>query len=210
MSREAIHDKNDPVIIGVDCARFGDNDTVIFTRIGNDGRSFGFERYNGLDSTQIAERVIDVIQRLNNLGKRVSGLFIDGGGLGAGPVDILRRLGYAPVDVNFGNRASDRKYRRKVDEMWGRMKDGLYSGLALPRDNDLKAQLTQREYSITDTGLIALESKKIMLERVNKSPDIADAIALTYHSDVNRDMPDNLFGYLPKVESEWDPLKIDW
>jgi hypothetical protein len=80
MSREAIHDKNDPVIIGVDCARFGDNDTVIFTRIGNDGRSFGFERYNGLDSTQIAERVIDVIQRLNNLGKRVSGLFIDGGG----------------------------------------------------------------------------------------------------------------------------------
>src|SRR3546814_7065030 len=86
----------------------------------------------------------------SDLCRRCAGLFVDGGGLGAGVVDILRRYGYNPIDVNFGGAATDRRYRFRVDEMWGRTRDAL-PRLSLPQDEILKSQLTQREYGYSLT-----------------------------------------------------------
>ena len=81
MYRLPTFDKNDPILIGVDCARFGDNDTVIFTRMGMDCRSFPYKRFNRLDTVQIVDKVVETINEYRKLGKSVSGLFVDGGGL---------------------------------------------------------------------------------------------------------------------------------
>jgi hypothetical protein len=210
MHRSLIPDKNDPIIIGVDVARFGANDTVIFTRIGMDGKSIPFKRFNGLDTTQVVDKVIEAVNSIRLMGKNVSGLFVDGGGLGAGPVDMLRRLGYNPIDVNFGKSASDPRYRRWGDQMWGNLKDAL-PRMALPNNIDLKTQLTQREYDIPQ-GKITLESKKDMSERLGgKSPDIADALVLTFAQEVAYGH-NHLFGsHLPLVaKSDYDPMAIDW
>ena len=212
MLRHQVADKNDALLIGVDVARFGHNETVIYPRMGMDAKSWPYKRYNRLDNVQVAEKVIDMIHSFKMEGKNVSGLFIDGGGLGSGPVDILRRLGYNPIDVVFGKTAIDRRYRRWGDQMWGNMRDSLLR-LSLPNSIDLKTQLTQREYNVDDNGQITLESKKIMRERLgeNSSPDIADALALTYAQEVAPNNMRRLFGNKPMMaQSEYDPFESDW
>lgn len=204
-TRPGVHDKNDPLLIGCDIARFGDNNTVIFPRLGMDAKSFPFRQFNGLDTVQVVEQIVEIIQEFKRIGKQVSGLFVDGGGLGAGPVDMLRRLGYNPIDVNFGGGAADRKYRYKGDEMWGRMRDAM-PRLALPNDPELRDQLTQREYGITNAGRINLESKKDMKERGVESPDIADALALTWATEVSSEIT-AIFNQEPLVAyTDYDPL----
>jgi hypothetical protein len=175
-----------PRIIGVDVARFGVNDTVIYPRVGDDARSWGYKRFNGLDTMQVADKVAETVQYFMSLGKKTDALFIDGGGLGAGPIDRLRQLGYNPIEVMFGGKASqNKKYRRKGDEIWGTMRDKMKT-LCLPRDEKLRAELTQREYGFTPAGTIALESKEDMKKRGGSemSPDVADALALTFGGQI--------------------------
>lgn len=211
MLRDVTTDTHSPLLIGVDCARFGDNSTVIYPRIGMDAKSFGFEEYKGLDTVQIVEKVIDTLQKFQRLGRKCNGLFVDGGGLGGGVVDLLRRLGYNPVDVNFGNRAGDTRYRFRGDEMWGKMKDDMHR-LSLPRNEELMAQLTQREYGFTASGgKIQLESKKDMKDRLGESasPDIADALALTWDHSPAMISEENLFNTNKMyVQHDYDPLKV--
>ena len=194
MKRPLIVDRFAPLLIGVDVARFGDDDSVIYPRIGNDARSFPIERFKGLDTVQLVGKVIDTLRRFQLLGMECAGLFIDGGGLGAGVVDQLRHLGYGPIEVQFGGGATDKQtYRFKGDEMWGHLREALATNLLLPEElakqaTELKAQLTQRQFGYTIQGnKVHLESKKDMKERLGgdaASPDIADALALTYAFEV--------------------------
>lgn len=208
MRRPAIYSRNEPLIIGVDVARMGSNNTVIYPRIGDDARSFPYKQFNGLDGYAVADKVIETINEFKAIGLTCSGLFIDGGGLGSGPVDILRRLGWNPIDVLFGRTASDARYRYWGDMMWGRLRDALGQRLALPLDPDLKQQLTQREYGLMDSGKINLESKKVMKERLGEkgsSPDVADALALTFAKDIGASI-DLSRAQAPRVISEWNPF----
>jgi hypothetical protein len=208
MHREAVHHKTDPLMIGVDVARFGDNNTVIYPRIGMDARSWGYEEYNGLDTVQVVEKIIQTLQKFKSLGRTCDGLFIDGGGLGGGVVDMLRRLGYDPIDVNVGRTAGDAKYRYKGDQMWGDMRDAMQR-MALPNDPELLYQLTQREYGYTASGSkIQLESKRDMAKRGVKSPDIADALSQTFYQTIAVEVNPMLQGLQQKVLSDYDPLEM--
>lgn len=205
--RPVIEDRHAQLVIGVDVARYGDNSTVIFPRIGNDARSFPFKEYKGLDTVQVVEKVAETIDMFRKLGKGCAGLFVDGGGLGAGVVDMLRRLGYNPIDVNFGGRAADQRFRFRSDEMWGRMKEGLNT-LCINNHKGLIDQLTQREYGFTLAGnKIQLESKDDMKARGIASPDIADALALTYANTLSPVM-EGIFPNKPLMTNyEFDPLE---
>ena len=67
MARILPFDNRAPLIIGVDVARYGDNDTVIYPRLGDDARSFPYKRYNGLDNMQVADRVVETVQEFKAL-----------------------------------------------------------------------------------------------------------------------------------------------
>lgn len=72
-----------PKIIAVDVARFGDDRSVIGLR---QGRRFQvLAKYRGLDTVQVAERVIEFIQK-----EQPDAVVVDGDGLGVGVVDQLR------------------------------------------------------------------------------------------------------------------------
>ncbi len=201
-------DQNAPLIVGVDVARFGNDATVIYPRFGNDARSFPYERYYQLDTVQVVGKIIETLQKFQMLGRKCNGLFIDGGGLGAGVVDQLRHLGYSPIDVNFGNKAIDDTYKYRVDEMWGGIRDAL-STLYLPNDPDLRDQLTQREYSYTMAGKLQLEAKVELKKRGLNSPDIADALALTYAIDLSPDiLPGGRASKTIFAQHDYDPYRI--
>ena len=210
--REIAPDDADALLIGVDVARFGDNESVLYPRIGYDARSWKAERYQGLDTVQLVGKVIEMVRAFRALGKTCAGLFVDGGGVGGGVVDQLRSLGYDVIEVQFGSKPINGKtYRYKSDEMWGNMRDAMPK-LCLPANNqpngvDLRADLTQREFGYTLTGnKVHLETKKDMVARGVESPDIADALALTFAQHV-APLHSSLRGQMQFAKSEYDPLE---
>jgi len=218
MRRPLFLDRSAPLIIGVDVARFGDDESVIYPRLGKDARSWapipGKGRYRGLDTVQLVGKVIETVRNFRQLGKQVSALFVDGGGVGGGVVDQLRNLGYNPIEVQFGGGATDKTtYRYKSDEMWGNLRDDLKAGLILPGDDNetggvLKEQLTQREYGYTKQGnKVHLEAKEDMKKRLGgdfASPDVADALACTYAQEVVA-LADTFAGQPLFAQHEYDP-----
>lgn len=165
--------------VGVDVARFGDDQSVIRTRIGRDATAIPVKRYRELDTMQLASRSSEHIDYLKSLGLD-SVAFVDGGGVGGGVVDRLRQMNRDPIEVQFGGKADDeRKYLNKRAEMWGRMKEWLATG-CLFYDEKLITELTSVEYMFTAKDQIQLEKKEDMKRRGLSSPDDADALALTF------------------------------
>jgi hypothetical protein len=175
----------EPLIMGVDVARFGDDASVIRFRQGRDARSIPPIKLRGVDTMELAARVADESTRL-----RVSAIFIDGGGVGGGVVDRCRQIGLNVVDVRFGAK-SDRPqleqdraigYANKRAEIWGSMRAWLRDG-AIDADPELIADLTGVEYGYVlrdGRDAIQLERKEDMKRRGLASPDNADALALTF------------------------------
>ena len=187
---EIAHNTATAAIIGVDVARFGDDDTVIYVRIGK-----GFlpiKRYHGLDTVQVAAMVKRRYRDVKSIGFPRDRIFInvDEGGVGGGPKDILRDDGYPVRGVQFGAAADEPEiYDRKRDEMWGRMKQWLADGGTIPRDQGLIDDLTSPEFDIKPGGQIKLESKKDMKKRGLASPDAADALCLTFAYKIQEYVP---------------------
>ena len=164
-------------IIGVDPARFGKDRTAIAWRNGRD--AYEIKYHSKKDTMQVAGICADIL-----LHERVDRMFIDIGGLGAGVVDRLYELGYGHVvtGINFGERATkSERYVNKRCEMWGEMAKWLKEGeCSIPDDNELHADLVGPQYGYDSAGRLKLESKEDMGKRGLRSPDGADALALTF------------------------------
>jgi len=167
----------DPLVLGVDVARFGDDSSIILARRGRHVE--WIEPHRGLDTMQLAARVARKIEQHNP-----DAVFIDEGSMGAGVVDRLRQLNHDVIGVAFGAGATapvgGEKVANKRAEMWCLMRDWLKTGGAIPDDNDLAADLTGVEYGYNADDEILLEKKADMKKRGLASPDRADALALTF------------------------------
>jgi len=179
--REVYTDMSDLLVIGVDVARFGDDTSVIWARRGLDARMHPPIKLKKVDLMTLAGRVKETSDELT-----ADMVFIDETGLGAGVVDRCRQLGMQNIiGVNFGS-ASDRivqgqaKAANKRAEMWLTCRTALGSGLAIPDDDEIAGELTSPLYSYDANNLTLLEKKVDMKKRLGRSPDIADALVLTY------------------------------
>ena len=102
-------------------------------------------------------------------------------GLGAGVVDRLREQNLPVRGVNVSEAPSTKKnYLNLRAELWFSIKDWLAGrDCRIPNDDELVAELASPSYKYTSTGKIKIESKEEMKRRGLKSPDKADALALT-------------------------------
>ncbi len=203
--REVESSLSDPLVVGVDVARFGDDQSVIRTRIGRDARQFAPLKFRGLDTMQLASRVAEHCNQLAmTAGRKPDAVFVDGGGVGGGVVDRLLQLGHNVIEVQFGSRASDpRKYANKRAEMWGRMKEWLALG-AIPDDPELHVELGSVEYGFTADDRIQLERKEKMKDRGLASPDDADSLAVTFAEPVIAQDASYLAAHQPSTQ-DYDP-----
>ena len=97
----------------------------------------------------------------------------------------LRQLGYTVIEVPFGGKAvRDDKYVNRRAEMWDEMRAWLQRGGSLPEHERLQAELSIPEYGYDAKGRILLEKKDRIKERSGRSPDVADAAALTFAAPV--------------------------
>ena len=163
--------------MGIDPARFGDDRSVILCRQGI--QAFAPLVFRRLDNMTLADRAARQINIF-----RPDGVFVDAG-CGGGVIDRLRQLGFCVTEVPFGGASLyPEQYANKRAEMWGEMRNWLKAGGALPPLPELKADLCQVCYDYDAAGRMRLEPKEKLKERCGQSPDLADALALTFAAPV--------------------------
>lgn len=182
-TRQADTSGSPPLVFGLDCARFGADESVLAVRCGRDARSIPWLRWQGEDTMQLAAAVA-----LHARIWRPDAVFVDGGAMGGAVVDRLRQLGVTGVaEVHFGARGHVVEWApgtlvRTADrrtELWTRMRAWLATG-AIPDEAQLADDLTSLDYVHTADGAIRLENKANAKARGIASPDAADALACTF------------------------------
>ena len=187
-----------PRIMGVDIARFGDDQTVICKRQGLTCHEF--MKYRELDNMAAAGVVAQEIQAW-----KPDAVFIDQGA-GTGVIDRLRQLGYDIHEVAFGSKSSSSKYFNKRAQMWGGVKEWLRQGGALPNDDEIRDDLIGPEYGFAHNDAIQLEKKEDMKKRGLSSPDCGDALALTFAHAVHQRRLEDQDLYAQQDQGKYDPL----
>jgi phage terminase large subunit len=171
------------VRIGVDVARYGDDRTVIFPRQGLKAFSPRVMRHShgAAVSVEIATAVMAVCKAY---GTRT--VIMDAtGGWAAGARDILVTAGYKPVEVQFHAPCrvvdgAEPKYKNKRAEMHFGLSEWVLNGGWLPEAPELLGELTTPTYMVREDGKFQIEAKEQVKERLGRSPDLADALALTF------------------------------
>lgn len=159
-----------PVVLGIDVARMGGDRAAIARRQGN--MVWPVETWQGVDNVSFA---MEITRRIDDY--KPKAVFIDAG-RGEGVHDILKRLGYDTIMVDFGGtKGVGRAYVNKAAQMWDSMCRGIRESWALPAgDRRLAAALSSRHYTFANAanklGLVPKKDEKGHL-------DEGDALALT-------------------------------
>lgn len=154
----------------------------------------------------LASRVAAQINEFNP-----DAVFVDSGA-GAGVIDRLRQLGYDIIEVPFGGKAIDEnQYVNRRSEMWWLMKEWLEQGGAIPNSTSLKQELATPTYWFNSAGKKVLEPKEDIKKRLQGggSPDLADALALTFASQVHKKLPRDIYDVAQRRNNkeEYDPYR---
>ncbi len=175
---------DDPLLIGLDPARGGEDFFVGRARWGSDARSIKPLRLPGGDTADSMKAVIIVaewLQRIENTySRKIDMIFVDKIGIGGPIANRLAELDWPIHQVDVTQDATDKRFAKLGDQMWGRMRDAIQYVLCLPEDPDLEEDLTNREFSYNQLNEEMLERKKDMKARGLHSPDDGDALGLTY------------------------------
>ena len=185
-----------PRILGVDPARFGDDRSVIFPRQGL--ATWKPRVFRGIDNMTLASHVAHEIETWNP-----DAVFIDEGN-GSGVIDRLRQLGHDVVGVHFGGKPTKLRYINKRSEMWFDMREWVLAGGSIPNDVSLKQDLAAPTYRFNASDQICLESKDAIKARGLPSPDLGDALALTFAFPVQKDQ--GLLGAYRSAQAREDVL----
>ena len=189
-----------PLVIGVDVARFGDDSSVIQVRQGLAAHIPTV--YHGVDNMTLAGHVAGVIDKY-----KPDAVFIDAGH-GQGVIDRLRSLGHPVIEVHFGGKPNADRFLNKRAEMWESVAEWVRAGGSIPDVPRLKQDLATPTYSYNAAGKIQLESKDAIRERGLPSPDLGDALALTFAFQVQKKQH-NPFNQRPgrMVATDYDPYR---
>lgn len=187
MSRDIALNEQEPLVYGVDVARFGDDRSVLCKRRGN--VVMPMHTWQGLDLMQLTGAIVNEAKL-----DKPAEVCVDSIGLGSGVADRLRevfaemKLAIAVRDVNVSesNAMNPQAYKLR-DELWLSVKEWLNQRAGrLPVDQELRAELVGPTYSFMSNGRVRVEPKADMKKRGLRSPDKADALALTFASIASR------------------------
>ena len=164
-----------PVVMGVDPAEYGDDSTAVAVRVGRECTAI--HRFHGRGPMEVVGLVANLAERYTPVA-----INVDCTGVGSGVADRLLELGFPVNRVHFGEKALEaEQYGIRRDEMWGEMQKWFADQPnKIPDDDALEADLCAPQYSYDSSRRLKLERKEDMKKRGIKSPDSADALALTF------------------------------
>lgn len=176
-------DDRAPMVFGVDVARGGMDRSAIIPRLHN--YVPWIKSYSGLDTQQLAGEVIQEYRIYKPKQANVDVI-----GLGSGVVDELklhREINVSAVNVSLPSAVLDddghKKFANLRAEFWWALRESLDpkgdDPLALPPDDELLADLAAPQYDFSK-GWIQIEPKELTKKRLGRSPDLGDALMLTF------------------------------
>lgn len=188
--------------LGVDVARFGDDETVIYARRGN--YFYPPVVLRSMDGIDVAGHVLKMVRELRvgtpvvTTSRTAAGeqqsmrlaevpkVKIDvTGGTGGSPFDVLKRHRdeVEAIGITVSESATEERFSRLRDQLWFAARDFLRQGGAIPDDPALVGELIGPTYKFDIRGRIKVESKDEMKARLenHRSPDRADALALAIY-----------------------------
>lgn len=185
--------KNGSEIWGLDVAEFGDDSSVLCKRKGYFVRPF--ISFKNLDAEPLANAIM---AEYKNAHIKPVAIYVDIIGVGAGVWSILltKKLPVYRADVR-GKTYDEGLFNKRI-EIYKRLKD-LLPIISLPNDDTLLGDLGALRYEINEKGLIKLESKKETKKRLGRSPDKADALAITFFDELD---------FYDEMQSDYDNPRI--
>lgn len=191
--------KRDPLILGVDPAEYGDDDTALVLRRGR--KVLMTWRYSKEGNAQIAGRILILVEQHKQRNDPIDAICVDVTGVGTGVEAFLTEAGLTNVyRVHNGETAiEEEKYRNRGAECWVHMKEwvedvnrpaslpakGWVDG-KLKEDKLLQAEMSSREFTYDVRRRFVLQSKEEMRRKGIPSPNVADALALTFAVSVQK------------------------
>jgi hypothetical protein len=165
--------------IGVDPARFGDDDSVAIARRGS--KIVDIRKLNQSDGQDVAAMVLEMVRRLEPEKQRRNNIplvLMDEIGIGSSPYDFLKlSKDIELVGINVSERSSEpEQYNNLRAELWFKLGDWLKDDGAIPNDGRLQAELTAPLYSLDQKGRVKIEDKPSIKKKLGRSPDIAEAL----------------------------------
>lgn len=196
---------DDPLVMSVDVANTGPDETVIGFRRGWDARSIPMTTLKGLKVPQ----VVDAVAKLADT-HRPDGIVIENVGPGVGVADYLEKRGYRVFRIWPGAPSADEALGNVRMENHWKFREWIYEGGALPNDKETKEQMRTIQYIINKTtGKTYMEPKDDIKKRGLPSPDRLDMFTLTFGVRIARRDPNNRLrsgGY--RARSQEDPTEL--
>ena len=180
LSREVYYERS-PKIAGLDVARFGDDRTALIIR--RAGEIIHLETWGNTDLVQTAARVMDRYKA-----KLFNAIAVDSIGIGAGVADILRANDIPVAMVQVSEKPMDpERFDTTRDELWWKLREWFEEGACsisralMPKQiQALLKDIQDIRYKYSPTNKIKIETKDDMKKRLGFSPDIGDALCLTF------------------------------
>lgn len=187
------------LLVGLDVARFGDDLTTIYVLRGP--RIVRVEERHGQDTMATVGMLLALVKSLGMNELHARQISVDDTGVGGGVTDRLREQGWRVNAENFGSAprsaTNEERFLNRRIELWWRMREWIRTEAALSDlDERVRDRLTDDlitpKYSHKSDGRVFLEPKDDIKERVGRSPDHGDALALALaqRSRVGLPVPD--------------------
>ncbi len=159
--------------LGVDVADSGEDHDVIVSR----SNSYAEILYDNQNSDQMRLAGMTILKHKEIDAGRV---YVDRNGVGAGLCSRLRELKFPHRGINYGEKSGDGLFSNKKAELFWAARRWINQGGKLSKDKRW-LQLANVMYSVSESnGKIQIMPKKIALNMGIKSPDVADAFAMTF------------------------------
>lgn len=174
--------EDEPLVAGFDVSGGGKAWNVMRFRRGLDGNPRAPIRIPGEQDADRSQRIGLCAEILSDRrpAHRVAAMFVDSA-FGSPIVARLQALGFDNIyEVNFGGASPDSHRENMRAHMWAQVKEWLLRGMLPPHDEGLADQLTLPGFHLNRRSRLVLESKDALAARGEKSPDDADAFALTF------------------------------
>lgn len=169
---------------GIDIAAHGDDTSQIAMR--RDNYFFNVQEVGYADLMATADKIMSVWY---DAARKPDAIFIDVIGMGLGVASRLRQCGIPNIiDVHGGSQASNPKmWRNKRSEMlWKLAEASRTEQFAMPKILQRLKEFTALQYEIGEAGVIRVLPKVMVKHEIGFSPDLSDAMALTYAMPVVR------------------------
>lgn len=170
---------NNGYAIGIDCSGLGKDSNVIVVR--NQNEILDIVEKKVASNSELCSIVRGLI--MNHGKANLSHIAIDE----AYGLDLHERLAEAGINavlVPFGGKAKNSAYANQRAEMYINLKKGIEEYGLKGITDEMYRELQATKYILNNSGKIVLIPKDEIKLSIGRSPDIADALALTYTQEI--------------------------